>query len=823
MKREMRDRQSERGGQPPEGASANTGRGHPADRFLLLTLSLTLCLLGFSATTRAADEDLIEIRGNDEVYLKDNITVLRGVATETDIPGQHQIKDSRTGIARTFFDADVKIWKHRAGREEAIARLATENTGKPGMILRVAKEAMRRFGGPTEKLIPMLEKESGSKTPDLLAMLCELYLQTDQPTPALQTAETLVNVASGQARSYLLRGKALMALGKPDDAGKDLEKAFTMAPESQDVIVAYADFLLSRQPDKARQMFADAVAKNPKNVAALVGKGMVLLRQGEFPESEQSFNEALTIDGGQRDAKLGLAAVKIMTGKYDDAYRQAESVLNIDNRSAEAYELQAFAKLLAGDKDSLAVFNTKMKDSMEIKPNQPRLLLASAMALEREAKFNEVLGTPEGAMAAKQKRDEAAARYAEVFNSKAPDAYLQYVIGERKFRNGDYDGAEEAFQRAVKLAPRYAPAHAAVGSVALKLSKWDLARDEYSQAITLDGAVGEYHAGKGLALLKAKRFEEAGEAFKEARKLDRQNVTALCGLGYIANGATNKTSAVEFFQQALAVEGACEYAAEALRRIYAQDNMSLEYLTFADGEVPSGWRLRPGGSVKVSVQNKQVVFSGAQGAAAGGKVEFYKDVKADEFVRLEADLEMTPQSPVSFGLRLAASTLAVAAFEVEFGKDESNEIKVRYKDFGGQAPAWQSLNKTEWPQDGRVRLGLETDDLKGGKMKLWINGKQIAELKLVLQRPTRITVGAFVQAPPKEVVQACVDNVVLVVRGTGPADKEEGGGVLILKDGEKPDGGKKAPPPGDKKPEGDKDKDKPKDPDKNTEKKDAKG
>jgi len=767
----------------------------------LFLAPLCLCIFAFGCNARGGEGQLFQIRAYDEVYFK-NGDAATGLIIQTDNPDEFKLRDPIKLTARIVSNSDVRDTKRRATPESELARLWKENSGRPDMILRVAKEGLSRFEGLVPKIIEMLEKEAGHNA-DLLALLCELYLQTGQPNPALQTAETLVTTAPGQARSYTLRGQVKMAMGTPENAEKDFDKAFKMAPESQEVVVPYADFLLrSGQPDKANELFANALAKNPKNVAALVGKGMVMLRQGQYPEAEQSLRDALAIDAKHKQALLGMASVKVMTGKFDDAYRLAEEILNLDTRCAEAYGLQAFAKLLAGDKDSLAVFGQKLKDALNEKTNQPRLILASAAALEREAKFQEALNTPEGLTAAKQKRDEAAAKYKEILDTDPPDAFLQYFIGERKFRAGDFAGAETAFLRAAKLAPSYAPVHAAVGAVSLRLSKWDAARDAYAQAIKLDPKVGEYHAGKGLSLLKAQRFEEASPAFNEALSFDRNNVTALCGKGYIANFETNKASAIKFFQQALAADGNCNYAADALAGIYRQEGMSLEYLTFSDNDLPPPWQPRAGGMVKPVVMNGQCVFTGTQGVAAGGKVEIKRDLKVEEFARLEADLEMSPQSPVTFGLRIASGALAATTFEIEFGKDETNEIKVRFKDFGGQPPAWQSL-KTEWPADGHVRLGIDTDDLKAGKLRLWVNGEKVADLSVILQKLTRVSVGAFVQVPQKEAVQAAVDNVVLVIRGAQALEKDVPDAIKLTKEEEKKPPEKKAEP--------DKDKDKNKD------------
>ncbi|HYG75384.1 MAG TPA: tetratricopeptide repeat protein [Planctomycetota bacterium] len=749
-------------------------------------LGLLLLALVYLCPAQAHAREFV-LRQYDEVYFKDGSTA-RGVLIDTDREDEKKIRNVLTNTVRSFNVADVKEIRRRATPETELERLSKQYAGRPEKIRDVAVEAMENLDPAlTPKLIAMLEKEAGGKAPDILALLAQLYLQSGQATLALKHAETLVGVAPN-GKSLMLRGKAYQALGRMEQADKDLEQATKLLPENQEVAVARADFLLQAgRPEEAKNMFSGALFKNNKNTTALVGQGLVLLRQGEYADAEKCFKEALFIDTRHKQAELGLAATKIMLKQYDEAYAEARQALNIDNKCAEAFALQAFARLFLGTPESLKDFYSNLKNALDEKPNQPRLLLAHAVALEREARFLEAQGTPESLKEAKAKRDESNVKYTELANSDPADSYLQYLIGERRFRIGDYAGAEKAFLRTVQLAPNYAPAHAALGAVSLRLGKWEKAKDAYTAAIQIDPkskAAADYYAGRGLAWLKVKVFEEAAASLKQARELDRRNVMALCGLGYIANGEKNKESAIEFFQQALAADGSSEYAADALRKIFAQENMNLEYVTFNDGNLPMSWKFRTGGMVKPSVLNGQVLFAGVQGSAAGTKVEVYKDIKADDFVRFEADLDIAPTSQATFGLRLASATNVATSFEMEFAKDETNELKVRFKDYGGNAPQWQSV-KTEWPPEGRVRLGLDTDDLKGGKIGLWINGKKAGELKLILQRPTRMIVGAYVQAPPKEDVTATVDNIVLVTRGPAVNEREGGDALQLNKEDEK--------------------------------------
>ncbi|MFH0938086.1 MAG: tetratricopeptide repeat protein [Planctomycetota bacterium] len=726
----------------------------------------------------------IEVRPCDEVYFK-NGDVVKGIYTSPDDrDGQHKIRDYRKNTTRFFTANEIRDIKRKQTPNMAVDALFKESVGDARKTVLIAKQAMFQFNNMSAKCIAGLEREARSKDASLLTYLADLYLQAGQNKHALQTAEILV-AATPQAISFMWRGLAQLALGNLTAAEHDLDKAFKLAPLHIGILVARANLLMNTgRADDAKAMFTNVLKVETSNQSALVGLGLTQLRQGEFNEAEQSFQAALKLNASFRQARLGLACAKLLLKQYPEAYQEADTILQLDTKCGEAYGIQALAKLYLGDQKSLAIFDQKIKESFNEKPNQPRLLLAWIAGLERAAQFEDAQGTPEATASAKAICERATVKLAELVAANPSDSMLQYFIGERKFRAGDFNGAQIAFERAAQLSPKYAPARAACGATALRLGKWDTAQSAYTAAQQLNDNCGEYYAGQGLALLKMQKYELAKDAFDKARDLDKNNVTALCGRGYIANFGKDKEGAIGFFQRALAVDGACSYAADALKKIYAQDDLIFEYLTFEGNVASPLWKPRNLGAVKAQIVNGQILFSGTQGSAMSGKVEFYREVKADDFFSLEADLEIAPASPVNFGLRIASGVGSLINFEVEFGKDESNEVKMRFKDYQGQPPVWTPV-KAEWPTNGRIRLGIETDDLKNGKVKFSINGKRSEPFKLVLQKPNRVSVGFFVQSPAKEAVRATVDNVSLLIRGVAIPDKAALDTTVIFNEEEK--------------------------------------
>ena len=788
--------------------------------FIALT-RIVIALLFCCAIGKAADDcgpNMFIVRQWDELVLKDG-TVFKGQVSETD-DGNYKVRDMRTNISKTYSKDMVRDVRFKATPETELDRLTKENSSNPRKMLCVAIEATTRFNLHA-KVIPILERiTAGNPNEGLLQKLGELYLNAGQNDRALKIADGLLKSNPKSARNLMLHGQALSAADKLDLAEKDLIQANKLAPGDDAISLAYADMLLRLgRADEAKKIFLEAIAANKNSPEPSTGLGFVDLRTGDFAAAETNFQTALGIKPDFVKARVGLSTAKLMTKQLDDAYTQCNLILNIDTESPEAYEIQAFARLFKGDPPSLLAAEDKIKDSLRSRPNQPRLTLAWSVLLDRLAKYEEIKSDKErNAPLQAQRRTEAQAKLNEVLSSDAPDSFIQFFIGEKRFReveeaqrnHGDdsknskdtaaietsLTQAETAFARAAKLSPRYPPAQGALGATLLRRKKWDEARAAFAKAFDADPKspdAADYIAGQGLSLLNSLKFDEAGEFFNKALALDPNCVSARCGRGYIANWQRDKARAMDNFQRALAADGDCSYAANALQLIYKQDDREMEYVRFTGADWPKGWKPRTPGSIKLALSGGQAVFSGNQGAAMGSKLEVQKDyVIGGAFERLEADLQIAPDCPVTYGLRIASGSGPNPAFEFEFGKDESNELKVRYRDANGIQPAW-TPTKTEWPKSGRVRLGIDTDVLAMGdcSFRLWVNGRKIAEVSTKFPaKPSRLSLGVFLQAPPQANVNASVNNIVVVKRGVVESGPEIQTDIKLITEPPKPD----APP-----------------------------
>src|SRR5580692_1053562 len=182
-----------------------------------------------------------------------------------------------------------------------------------------------------------------------MAMSVVLYLALVAPVSVQQTPIT-------QKGTQLAR-----ALDDPEDAGRLTQEGWNLWQH--------------QQINEAAEKFEKAVKLDPKNVAAWNGLGWASFSNGNHQESEKAFEKVIALEPnhpaalnglGQvnlsqrryKDAEkyllkaapqasaawYGLAKVYLLTGKYDEAAKWAEKIINSGQADPEIHKLLAAAK-----------------------------------------------------------------------------------------------------------------------------------------------------------------------------------------------------------------------------------------------------------------------------------------------------------------------------------------------------------------------------------------------------------------------------------------------------------------------------------------------
>ena len=164
----------------------------------------------------------------------------------------------------------------------------------------------RSNGIPADRALPPL-----AKAMSLQGKFKEIL---DEMTP---------EIAAKSAPLLTLRGEALLASGKPDDAKQALEQALTLNPNAGETLLALARYYGVKQDKAAAERYInEAVEKDPKNPDVFMARGTLLRAQGKNDEALAAFDQALALNPQHRTAHIEKAYVHITRGKFADAKKR---------------------------------------------------------------------------------------------------------------------------------------------------------------------------------------------------------------------------------------------------------------------------------------------------------------------------------------------------------------------------------------------------------------------------------------------------------------------------------------------------------------------
>ena len=125
---------------------------------------------------------------------------------------------------------------------------------------------------------------------------------------------------------------------------------------------------------------------------------------------------------------------------------------------------------------------------------------------------------------------------------------LEYAVGRLLGQKNDVAGATAAFQRSIAENIAFAPAHAALGLIALSKRDLPTATTELGLAVELSPDDALYHMQFGDLHMKARRYEDAMRQYSEAISDEPYYADPYFRLGTAFEAAGQKTSAIQAYQ-----------------------------------------------------------------------------------------------------------------------------------------------------------------------------------------------------------------------------------------------------------------------------------
>ncbi len=213
---------------------------------------------------------------------------------------------------------------------EKLAPLSSEAIFHRARIAAVQKEF--------EKALELLNKaaELDPKNPAILMIRAAVYQELKKTEEALKDVNAALALRPGNPALLRLRAALLAGSGKFSEAIADLEQVRkAQSPEDQVLLNLQLGLLYSAQKyyGRAVEHFTKVLEVEPKNVAALRGRGDALLSMGRQAEAIKDYEKALEVDPKDSGVLNNLAWV--LATSPDEKLRDGKRALELAKQACE--------------------------------------------------------------------------------------------------------------------------------------------------------------------------------------------------------------------------------------------------------------------------------------------------------------------------------------------------------------------------------------------------------------------------------------------------------------------------------------------------------
>jgi tetratricopeptide (TPR) repeat protein len=373
----------------------------------------------------------------------------------------------------------------------------------------------------------------------------------------------------------------LLQTNQTEAAIAEMQRLYKADPEDREARNRLvATYLRLGQRDTAEKILTEALAKNAKDVDALLQRGELLVRAGRTNDAQKDVNQALQFRPDSAQGHLLLSRIYAARGQASLQRQELTEALNLDpnllparvelahamtvnNSARTALELldkapeeqQRSIELIAERNTALLILSRyaevrKLLDQNLAASRNPILLMQDGLLRFNQKDFagaraawREVLGqNPQEWRAveaialshlAENKPAEAVATVREHAASLPKSAIAQHLLGVWLTRVKDLEGARAAFQSARSLDPDLAMATISLAELDMSEQKLDSARETLTAALKKDPRGFAALVDLAQVEFAAGRVPEAIGYYERALQEAPDHVPAMNNLAYI--------------------------------------------------------------------------------------------------------------------------------------------------------------------------------------------------------------------------------------------------------------------------------------------------
>jgi tetratricopeptide (TPR) repeat protein len=360
--------------------------------------------------------------------------------------------------------------------------------------------------------------------------LADLLLRQHQWADAETAYEKALEKASTDPALLEGSAHALIHLAQYTKANDRIEEAKKNGARDPLVWTTLGDLqtALNHGAD-AHKSYTQALQLDEKSVPALVGEGLLFLKETRLDDAKARLEKAAQIGPADLAAQIALGQYRLAAGQNAEAKTAFETAVKIDAGSSDAY---------AGLADALGALG----EAAKAKETYTKAITLQPRDIPIRERYGQLLRMVNDLPGALDQLNTALA-------IDAQDAHLQALIGCVQLDLGKRDDAEKTIKKALQLRDADAVAHECEGRLlALKGQPGD-AIDHLKRAAELDPKNAEILYQLGRVYEQGTLVENAARTYKAAMALDPHMVDADEHLASSLNTGGQFQEAIAEFQR----------------------------------------------------------------------------------------------------------------------------------------------------------------------------------------------------------------------------------------------------------------------------------
>jgi len=303
-----------------------------------------------------------------------------------------------------------------------------------------------------------------------------IYTRENLNEKAAATLETLVKVDPADPQAHADLGGAYFSIGQQDSAEKEFQETLRLKPNFALALLGLGNVYLRRgDQERAIEVLRRLARLLPNTFEPRFLLGSAYNRLGRYQEAVTELEAALRLGGAEYEVYYHLARAYGGLGRQEDRRAALAKFAELSKKSKEDAEAKRNAAKLIEQASSLVTSGdlpaalARMEQARELRPSDDTILF-------RIAGLNYDM-----------QRYDIARNYVQEALALAPSEWLYHYLGGLiETRSAHPVEARKSLEIAVRLNPKAADAHNALGQVAEQQGDFALAIASFQKAAELD-------------------------------------------------------------------------------------------------------------------------------------------------------------------------------------------------------------------------------------------------------------------------------------------------------------------------------------------------